>query len=116
MRMKEAEGSTGMTKPIGIVGCSAEGAALCYRIICVEGASLPGPHAHSEVTMHTPSFARYVACLNQDDVAGIAELMLSSARKLQAAGAEFLICPDNTIHKAMELAFSSARASHISSR
>jgi len=27
--------------------------------------------------------------------------MLSSARKLAAAGAEFLICPDNTIHKAM---------------
>ena len=28
--------------------------------------------------------------------------MLDSARKLQAAGADFLICPDNTIHQAME--------------
>ena len=27
--------------------------------------------------------------------------MLSSANKLKAAGAEFLICPDNTIHQAM---------------
>jgi aspartate racemase len=27
--------------------------------------------------------------------------MLSSARKLAAAGAEFLICPDNTIHQAL---------------
>ena len=27
-----------MTKHVGIVGCSAEGAALCYKTICTEGA------------------------------------------------------------------------------
>ncbi|MEO8654166.1 MAG: aspartate racemase, partial [Ramlibacter sp.] len=27
-------------KHIGIVACSAEGAALCYRTICAEGAAL----------------------------------------------------------------------------
>jgi aspartate racemase len=47
---------------IGIVGCSAEGAALCYRTICAEGAQLLGPHAHPEVSMHTPSMADYVRC------------------------------------------------------
>lgn len=31
---------------IGIVACSAEGAALCYRTICAEGAALLGAHAH----------------------------------------------------------------------
>jgi aspartate racemase len=86
---------------IGIVGCSAEGAALCYRTICTEGSSLLGPHAHPEVTMHTPSFADYVACLDRGDMAGVGALMLVSARKLEAAGADFLICPDNTIHQAM---------------
>ena len=40
---------------IGIAACSAEGAALCYRTICVEGAAIFGPHAHPEVTVHTPS-------------------------------------------------------------
>ena len=50
-----------MTQHIGIVGCSAEGAALCYRTICSEGANLLGPHAHPEVSMHTPSLADYVA-------------------------------------------------------
>ena len=45
---------------IGIVGCSAEGAALCYRTICAEGEKLLGPHAHPEVSMHTPSLAEYV--------------------------------------------------------
>lgn len=92
-----------MSKHIGIVGCSAEGAALCYRTICEEGAHALGAYAHPEVTLHTPSLARYVDCLNAGDLAGVAELMLASARKLAAAGAEFLICPDNTIHQAFEL-------------
>jgi aspartate racemase len=88
-------------KHIGIVACSAEGAALCYRIICVEGARFLGPHAHPEVSMHNHSLADYVDCLDRGDRAGVADLMLSSAGKLASAGADFLICPDNTIHQAM---------------
>lgn len=89
-----------MAQHIGIVGCSAEGAALCYRTLCAEGAQLLGPHAHPEVSMHTPSLHLYVECLDRGDLAGVGELMLQSARKLAAAGADFLICPDNTIHQA----------------
>jgi len=90
-----------MPKHIGIVGCSAEGAALCYKTICVEGAKVLGPHAHPECSMHTPSFADYVQCLDQDDWQGVGELMLTSADKLAKIGADFLICPDNTIHQAL---------------
>lgn len=86
---------------IGIVACSAEGAALCYRTICAEGAALLGPHAHPEVTMHTPSLADYVVFLDRDDWNGVGDLMLRSAEKLARAGADFLICPDNTIHQAL---------------
>jgi aspartate racemase len=92
-----------MTRHIGIVACSAEGAALCYKTICVEGAGLMGPHAHPEVSLHTHSLADYVDCLDRGDRAGVAGLMLSSANKLARAGADFLICPDNTIHQAMAL-------------
>lgn len=91
-----------MTQHIGIVACSAEGAALCYRTICVDGGRLMGPHAHPEVSMHTHSLADYVECLERSDRAGVAGLMLSSAGKLASAGADFLICPDNTIHQAMD--------------
>lgn len=91
-----------MPQHIGIVGCSAEGAALCYRTICAEGATLLGPHAHPEVSVHTPSLALYVDCLDRGDLEGVALLMLASARKLTAAGADFLVCPDNTIHQAMD--------------
>ena len=86
---------------IGIVACSAEGAALCYRTICVEGAALFGPHAHPEVSMHTHCLADYVVHLERGDWPAVAELMLSSARKLATIGADFLICPDNTIHNAL---------------
>lgn len=89
-----------MTRHIGIVACSAEGAALCYRTICMEGPKLLGPHAHPEISMHTPSFAEYVTCLDAGDWDGVGALMLVSARKLAAAGADLLICPDNTIHRA----------------
>jgi len=51
--------------------------------------------------MHTPSLAEYVRCLEADDWAGVGELMLASARVLERAGADFLICPDNTIHQAL---------------
>src|SRR5262245_18848545 len=51
--------------------------------------------------MHSHSFSRYVECLDRDDWEGVGELMLSSATKLAHAGADFLICPDNTIHQAL---------------
>src|SRR5262245_48694445 len=89
-----------MPPHIGIVACSSEGAALCYRTICAEGAAFFGAHAHPEVSMHTHSLARYVECLDRGDLQGVGELMLASARKLASAGADFLICPDNTIHQA----------------
>jgi len=92
-----------MTQHIGIVACSAEGAALCYRTIALEGAHLLGTHDHPEVSMHTHSLALYMNCIYAGDWPGVADLMLSSADKLATAGADFLICPDNTIHQAFDL-------------
>ncbi len=89
-----------MTQHIGIVACSAEGASLCYTTICVEGAELLGPHDHPEVSMHTHSLGKYMEFINRNDWQGVANLMLSSAGKLAKCGADFLICPDNTIHQA----------------
>jgi len=67
----------------------------------VEGAQLLGPHAHPEVSMHTRSLADYVRRLDEGDWQGVGELMLDSAGKLAHIGADFLICPDNTIHQAL---------------
>jgi len=88
---------------IGIVACSAEGAALCYRTVCLEGAARMGPHNHPDVSLHTHPLAQYMSFISKNDWAGVAELMMSSAEKLARAGADFLICPDNTIHQAFDL-------------
>lgn len=92
-----------MSKHIGIVGVSAEGAALCYRTICSEGAALFGRHAHPEVTMHTFPLAAYMRPIVAGDWDAVGELLLSSVARLQRAGAEVLICPDNTVHQAIDL-------------
>ncbi|MFO1126282.1 MAG: amino acid racemase [Methylocystis sp.] len=89
-----------MIEHIGIVACSAEGAALCYRTICAEGAKILGAHVHPEISMHTHSLADYMKCLDRSDWQGVGDLMLASANKLARVGAKFLICPDNTIHQA----------------
>jgi aspartate racemase len=88
---------------IGIVASSAEGAALCYRTICSEGAELIGRYGHPEVSMHGHNFAHYVKCIEAGDWAGVAELMMSSSEKLARAGADFLIAPVNTVHQAFDL-------------
>jgi aspartate racemase len=86
---------------IGIAACSAEGAALCYRTICVEGPALLGGHAHPEVSMHTPSLEAYMQRIYRGDWEGVGEMMLASAARLKRMGCDFLICPDNTLHQAL---------------
>lgn len=91
-----------MTQHIGIVACSAEGAALCYRTICLEALPLMGEHNHPQITMHSIPMAEYMPHLDADDWPAVAELMLISAEKVAGAGADFAICPDNTCHNAFE--------------
>ncbi len=92
-----------MTKHIGIVACSAEGAALCYRTLCAEAPRVLGEHMHPEVSMHTYPLGDYMVPIRSGDWDEVARLMLSSVRKLADIGAEFAICPDNTIHQALDI-------------
>lgn len=90
-----------MTQHIGIVGVSAEGAALCYRTICTEGEELLGTFGHPEVSMHTFPLIDYMEPLQADDWATVGDVMLASMDKLVKIGVDFVICPDNTVHQAM---------------
>ncbi len=89
-----------MTQHIGIVAGSAEGAALCYRTICLEAPSVMGEHNHPEITMNSVPLAEHMRYVRADDWKGLAEVLLASARKVAQAGADFAICPDNTYHQA----------------
>ena len=88
---------------IGIVAVSAEGAALCYRTICTEGATLFGRHNHPQVTMHTIPLAEHMVPIEAGRWDEAGQILLRSALKLVEAGAEILVCPDNTAHQALDL-------------
>lgn len=92
-----------MAKHIGIVACSAEGAALCYRTICQEAGRTMGEHCHPEITMHTHPLSSYMEPIYVDDWTKVAELMLSSVRTVAQAGAAFAVCPDNTLHQGLDI-------------
>lgn len=91
-----------MTQHIGIVAGSAEGAALCYRTICLEAPALMGEHNHPEITMNSVPLAEHMRYVRAGDWEGLAGVLLESARKVAQAGAAFAICPDNTYHQAFE--------------
>ena len=61
-----------MAKHIGIVACSAEGAALCYRTICLEAAGRMGRHSHPQLSMHTHCLAEYLRHQRRGDWPAVA--------------------------------------------
>ena len=67
-----------------------------------KGRRCRGPHAHPQVTMHTPPLADYMRAHRRRPLGRVGSLMLSSARHVVKAGADFLICPDNTVHQALD--------------
>jgi aspartate racemase len=89
-------------KHIGIVACSAEGAALCYQTICRDALSVVGKNDHPRITMDSIPLAAWMPAFDAGDYRGVADLMLKSVRVLAAAGADFAICPDNSAHRAWE--------------
>ncbi len=71
-----------MAKHIGIVACSAEGAALCYRTICTEASEEMGEYNHPEITMHTHPFSKYMTGIRAGNWEQVAQLMITSAYKV----------------------------------
>ncbi len=91
-----------MTQHIGIVAGSAEGAALCYRTICLEAQAFMGEHNHPEITMNSAPMAEHMPHIRANDWEAVARLLAASAHKVARAGADFAICPDNTYHQSFK--------------
>jgi aspartate racemase len=89
-------------KHIGIVACSAEGAALCYQAICREALAVVAKNDHPRITLDSIAMARWLPAFDAGDYAEVARFMLESARVLATAGADFAICPDNSAHLAWD--------------
>jgi aspartate racemase len=89
-------------KHIGIVACSAEGAALCYREIATYSLTLMGQHMHPQVTLSSVALGEWMPAFNRGDYEGVAEFMLRETDIVAKAGAELAICPDNSAHLAFK--------------
>jgi aspartate racemase len=91
-----------MVEHVGIIGCSAPGAALCFETICLLAPERLGRYAHPEISMHVLNFAEHVTFVQDGNWSALGEMLLTSAGKLRDSGADFVICPDNTAHIALE--------------
>jgi aspartate racemase len=89
-------------KHIGIVACSAEGAALCFREIAAYSQSVMGGHLHPQVTLSCIALGEWMPAFDRGDYEGVAEFMLRETEIVARAGAELAICPDNSAHRAFK--------------
>ncbi len=87
---------------LGILGHSAEGAALCFRTSCHEGAGALGPHTHPDVTLDCIAFGPCMPAYERGDHRAVRDVVAVGVARLAAAGADFFACPDNTVHQALE--------------
>jgi aspartate racemase len=89
-------------KHIGILAHSFEGAALCYRTMCLESVARLGPHRHPEITMTGVGMDDLLSAWEGNDLPTLRAAFFEDAEKLAAAGCDFFVCPDNTAHIALE--------------
>lgn len=89
-------------KHIGIVGITAEGAALCYKTIVSQSAKMVGQNIHPEISINNVSFDQILKLQKAKDWSGVAELVCTSTQKLASIGAEVAIIPANSMHYAVD--------------
>jgi aspartate racemase len=89
-------------KHIGIVACSVEGAALCFREIAAYSLKLMGEHLHPQVTLSCIAMGEWMPAFNRGDYEGVADFMLRETAIVATAGAQLAICPDNSAHLAFK--------------
>jgi aspartate racemase len=90
------------SKHIGVVACSVEGAALCFREIAACSRKLMGEHLHPQVTLSCIAMGEWLPAFNRGDYEGVAEFMLRETQIVARAGAQLAICPDNSAHRAFK--------------
>ncbi len=93
-----------MTKHIGIVAVSPEGAALCHRQIFRHASALLDPSDHPVVSVHNLPLARYVVAVKAGDWRAVGSMLRESADVLAGCGAEFCFTPDNAVQHGVHLA------------
>ncbi len=93
-----------LPRHIGIVAVSPEGSAICYRKIARMASHIPDPMKRPLITLHNLPFATYLEAIQADDWQKVGTMLRWSSETLAAAGADFIILPDNIAHFAIQFA------------
>jgi aspartate racemase len=88
---------------IGILGHSADGAALCFLQIVREASRRLGAHQHPEITLSILPMGPVLEHYARNALAEVRAHLVRTAQRLADAGCDFFVCPDNTAHAAFEL-------------
>jgi len=87
-------------KTIGLLGgMSWESTALYYRIINEEIKERLGGLHSAKIVMYSVDFAEIEACQSRGDWLRSADILADAAKRLESAGADFLVICTNTMHK-----------------
>jgi aspartate racemase len=70
--------------------------------MCLEGVRRLGPHQHPEITLTGVAMYHMLDAWERGDLAELRAMFMKDMAKLEAAGADFFVCPDNTAHIALE--------------
>ncbi|MBI9045516.1 MAG: aspartate/glutamate racemase family protein [Anaerolineaceae bacterium] len=88
-----------MAKRIGILGgMSPESTSEYYQYITRNYTKQFGNHNYPEIIIYSVSFQPYIDWPMQNDWDSVAKGLSEAARKLEAAGADFIIIATNTMH------------------
>jgi aspartate racemase len=96
--------SPALTKHIGIVGVSPEGAALFYREVSRQAGRLIPPTEQPRISLHNEPLEVYIDAIRREDWHSVGRLLRKSADLLSRCGAEFCLTPDNAVQHAIQLA------------
>jgi len=88
---------------IGILGHSADGAALCFLEMVRDSARRLGEHQHPEMTLSLQPMGPLLGAYERDDRAAARAYLGPTVARLASAGCDFFVCPDNTAHIALEV-------------
>src|SRR5256885_16118037 len=89
------------TLHVGILAHSADGAALCFLEMIRESARVVGPHLHPEITLSILPMGDVLDAWERTDLETINRHLMRTAQRLESAGCDFFVCPDNTAHIAL---------------
>lgn len=93
-----------MSKHIGILAHSADGAALCFLEMVREAGRKLGAHQHPEITLSILPMAPTLDAYDSGDLEAVNAHLRKTAQRLADAGCDFFVCPDNTAHIALDAA------------